>query len=264
MSIKCKMGIHHWDGCICTECNTIRSTHHDLTEDCEKCSKCGTVFENNHDWSKNCEKCSKCGKTREDAHFWLDNCEKCTKCGQVRENKHKMSNGVCTICGHGIFVDEDKKQYQIIRIGDNILMAENYAKKTEEGNCWVYEDNNLNKDIYGCLYDYETAKMMAPTGWHLPSLEEWESVRKTVGGHSEFGYENLKVGGHSGFDTIFTGMRSNYGNYVGEKASAHYWSITKDKENTAWHFKVLVYNHDAELEIVDISQGMSVRYFKDK
>ena len=264
MSLKCKLGIHNWDGCICTRCNKIRSTNHDLSEDCEKCSKCGTEFKNNHDWSKNCEVCAKCGKTRENGHSWLNNCEKCSKCGQTRENRHNMLNGICRICGHGVFVDDDKKRYQIIRIGENILMAENYARKPVSGDYWVYEDENTNLPKYGYLYDFETAKKLAPKGWHLPSKSEWENVLNSIEGHSQKSCENLKVGGHSGFDAVFAGWRSNYGNFIGEKASAHFWSSTQEDEDKVWHFKIIATEQNAAFENSVISLGMSVRYFKDK
>lgn len=264
MSLKCKLGIHQWDGCICTACNRVRSSHHDLKEDCEKCTKCGTEFHDNHDWSKNCEKCAKCGKSREYGHSWHDNCEKCAKCGQERTDKHKMVNGVCTICGHGVFVDEDRKKYQIIRIGDNILMAENYAKKPGSGEYWVYENENSNISKYGYLYDFETAKNMAPKGWHLPTKGEWESVLNISGEHSNSSIENLQHGGHSGFDAVYGGYRSNFGNFIGEKGSAHFWSSTQDKEDKAWHFKIIAFEQNAGFHNSEISHGMSVRYFKDK
>lgn len=60
MSLRCKIGLHSWDGCKCTECNKVRDEQHDWSQNCEKCSKCGKTRENNHDWSKDCEKCSKC------------------------------------------------------------------------------------------------------------------------------------------------------------------------------------------------------------
>jgi len=264
MSLKCKMGIHHWDGCICTECNVVRSSNHDLKEDCEKCAKCGTEIHDNHDWSKDCEKCSKCGKTREYGHSWHDNCEKCSKCGLQRKDKHKIVNGVCTICGHGIFQDDNKKQYKIIRIGENVLMAENYTKEPSSGTFWIFENENSNVSKYGYLYDFETAIKMAPKGWHLPSKSEWESVLNSGDDQSGSKIGNLQQGGHSGFDAVYAGYRSNFGNFIGEKASAHFWSSTKDSEDKAWQFKIISFDQNAGFGKSELSHGLSVRYFKDK
>ncbi len=263
MSFKCLIGIHHWDGCICTDCNKIRSTNHDLKEDCEKCSRCGTEFKDKHDWSKDCEKCAQCGKTREYGHSWQDNCEKCSKCGKTRTGQHKIKDGVCTVCGHGIFED-GKKQYKIISIGEHIMMAENYAKEPDSGAFWVYENENSNITKYGYLYDFDTASALAPKGWHLPSKAEWESVVQTIRQNTKDVCENMKPGGHSGFNAVLAGWRSNYGNFIGEHASAHFWSSTQDAKNKAWQFKIITHDHKVDFENSELSLGLSVRYFKDK
>jgi len=91
MSFKCKIGLHSWAGCKCSECGKIRDEHHEWSNDCEKCSKCGKIRNNQHDYSKDCEKCSKCGNYRENQHNWSKDCEKCTKCGKTREGKHNWS-----------------------------------------------------------------------------------------------------------------------------------------------------------------------------
>jgi len=138
MSFKCKIGLHSWDGCKCTDCGKTRDErhdwgkdcekcskcgktrenqhdwskdcekcskcgkieiHHDRSKDCEKCSKCGKIRENHHDWSKDCEKCSKCGITRTEQHNWSKDCEKCSKCGKTRNEQHKWDGCICTKCG---------------------------------------------------------------------------------------------------------------------------------------------------------------------
>ena len=35
-----------------------------------------------------------------------------------------------------------------------------------------------NYAIYGCLYDYQTAKDLAPEGWHLATDAEWNELEK--------------------------------------------------------------------------------------
>ncbi len=263
MAIKCKLGIHNWDECVCTECNAIRSTHHDIRMDCEKCSKCGTEFPGYHDWGKNCERCARCGKTREFGHSWQDNCEKCSRCGETRKDEHKIVNGLCSVCGHGIFEDDDKKQYQVIRIGKSILMAENYAKQPVEGGYWIYEEESTNLAKYGYLYDFETALNIAPKGWHLPTRGEWEAVLTETGANSQNSYENLRTGGHSGFNAVFGGWRSNFNNFIGENESAHYWSSTEESEEKVWQFKIIAHDHKVGFDKTKKTLGLSVRYFKD-
>lgn len=118
MALKCKMGVHEWNGCTCTECGEIRNENHDLKQDCMKCSICGKiVVTSRHDWSKDCEICSKCGKAREDKHIWegckctqcgkfrdeqhswIKNCEKCSVCGAARSKQHEWDGCKCVKCG---------------------------------------------------------------------------------------------------------------------------------------------------------------------
>lgn len=80
MALKCKIGLHSWKGCKCTECEKTRNEEHDWSSNCEKCSICGKAIENKHDWSKDCNKCSKCGIKIKEAHSWIN--EKCSKCGK--------------------------------------------------------------------------------------------------------------------------------------------------------------------------------------
>jgi len=260
MSIKCKMGIHSWDGCICTACGKTRNEQHDLSKDCGICAKCGKTLENHHNWQKDCEICSVCGKTREGAHHWLKNCEKCSVCGHTRHGFHQISDGICVVCGHGEFADSDGKTYKVIKIGDQVLMADSYAKIPTEGNFWAYED----KVKHNYQYDWETAMKIAPKGWHLPSKEEFEELYRTLGGHSKEVFNMMKTDGQSGFDAVFSGWRSVKGVYNGLSASAHFWTSTKEDENHVWQFELSAVKHHANFEKAEKDMGLSIRFFKDK
>lgn len=266
MSLKCIVGFHSWDGCKCKKCGKIRDKEHEVTADCGICSKCGQTFsDNEHDWSKDCDKCAICGKKRENQHLWLKNCEKCSLCGKVRSDKHLIVDGACQICGHGTFHDErDGSMYKIIKIGEQIIMAENFSKKPDKGNYWAYDDHKDNIIKYGCLYDWEAAKSVAPNGWHLPSKAEWESLHVYLGGDDKKAYEHLKTGGSSDFNNIFGGERYARGTFGSLGASANYWSDTAEDVKQVWQFKLGAYTESAGLEKIDPSFGLSVRLFKDK
>jgi hypothetical protein len=116
MSFKCKIGLHNWNGCKCSECGKKRDEQHDWTRDCEKCTICGKTKESQHDWKgcicSKCGKtrdeqhdwkgciCSKCGKTRDEQHDLRDDCEKCSKCGKIIDKKHNWHKDCekCSIC----------------------------------------------------------------------------------------------------------------------------------------------------------------------
>ena len=264
MSFKCSIGFHSWDHCVCSKCGKIRDEQHVLSNDCEKCSKCGMVFENHHDWSKDCQQCSKCGKKRIEEHSWARDCEKCSKCTQTRSNQHQLVNDICQICGHGTFTDPiDGSTYKVIKIGNHVVMAENLNRLQSSGNHWSYDNDDKNAVKNGYLYDWKTATTLAPSGWHLPSKEEWESLQKSLGDNSKEVYEHIKAGGSSGFENIFGGWRFARGTFNSLGASAHYWSSTEEGDKEAWHFKVSAYSGQAEMEKGDRHLGLSVRFFRD-
>jgi uncharacterized protein (TIGR02145 family) len=266
MSFKCKIGLHTWDGCTCTVCGKIRDKEHDFSKDCSICARCGRVFsDDQHDWSEDCEKCAKCGKTRENQHSWARDCEKCSKCGKVRPNMHHFKDGICQVCGQGTFHDDsDGSTYKVIKIGDQVIMAENLRKLPAAGKFWAYDADESNRMKYGYLYDWEAARTLAPAGWHLPAKAEWETLYSFLGGKEKQVYEQLKAGGSSGFENSFGGERNARGAFNSLGASANYWSDTKEDEKQVWQFKLGAYTETAALKKADPHFGFSVRLFRNK
>ncbi|MDF1551297.1 MAG: FISUMP domain-containing protein, partial [Bacteroidales bacterium] len=82
------------------------------------------------------------------------------------------------------FTDErDGHEYKYTKIGDQYWMAENLAyiphvgPAGENSGIWVYgytgtsveeAKKTENYKLFGCLYDWEAAKVYCPKGWHLP------------------------------------------------------------------------------------------------
>jgi uncharacterized protein (TIGR02145 family) len=90
---------------------------------------------------------------------------------------------------YGTFTDErDGQTYRTVKMPDGrVWMAQNLNYKPESGNSWCYNDDESMGEKYGRLYDWKTAKIACPKGWHLPSNQEWKNLVEAVGGEDAAG-----------------------------------------------------------------------------
>jgi len=97
---------------------------------------------------------------------------------------HYCSNG--TMKEYGSMTD-GVQTYKTIEIGTQTWMAENMNYNATNSRCYGDDtggDSQGNCAIYGRLY---YASGYCPSGWHLPSLAEWNTLIATVGGVSTAG-----------------------------------------------------------------------------
>jgi uncharacterized protein (TIGR02145 family) len=143
----------------------------------------------------------------------------------------------------GTFKDErDGKVYKTIKIGDQTWLAENLAYEPESGNSWTtFTEGESNTPKYGLLYDFETAKIACPTGWHLPSNDEWMTLINYLGGDKVAGnkmkantdwepFETDIPINSSGFSALPAGHKmfgkGTYGYFLNFGLCAYFWSVT--------------------------------------
>lgn len=64
--------------------------------------------------------------------------------------------------------------YEAVDIGFQTWMVKNMNVSTANSSC--YDNNAENCNIYGRLYTWNDAQNVCPTGWHLPSVAEWDTL----------------------------------------------------------------------------------------
>ena len=139
----------------------------------------------------------------------------------------------------GTFTDpRDGKVYKTVKIGTQTWFAENLAYKASKG-CWAYNNDTNNVKTYGYLYDWKAAKTSCPTGWHLPSDDEWTTLVTYLGGANVAGGKLKEIGtthwdkpntgatNESGFTALPGGYR--YPDSPNENLgySGYWWSSTE-------------------------------------
>ena len=108
--------------------------------------------------------------------------------------------------GCGTVTDKEKNKYQTVIIGKQCWMKENlratkYAngKVVSKGSItssstayWYYPNNTESNKRKGLLYNWKTVQAEAnldticPSGWHVPSVAEWQQLIDTVKAQSQY------------------------------------------------------------------------------
>jgi uncharacterized protein (TIGR02145 family) len=189
------------------------------------------------------------------------------------QNKPKAAVDVTggTTLERSSFTDSrDGKTYRIVTIGSQTWMAENLNYDAENSRC--YDDDPANCAKYGRLYDWSTVMNLpsdcndsecadqvqsrhqgiCPSGWHVPSDEEWEALVDFVGGESIAGTKLKSTSGcdteyrDSGTDDYgFSALPGGLGDGSYFDNAGYYgiwWSATEYDASNAWR-RYMSYNY---------------------
>jgi uncharacterized protein (TIGR02145 family) len=168
--------------------------------------------------------------------------------------------------------DYDGNNYTTVTIGTQVWMVENlkvthyrngdvianvtdnkeWTNSTNTGVfCW-HNNDIANKASYGALYNWYAIydeRNIAPTGWHIPSDDEWTNLTDYLGGQAvaggkmkEFGTKNWNTPNEaatneSGFTSLPSSSRSAFDGSFGNLGdSGGYWSRTPLNTNAYYRF----------------------------
>ena len=166
--------------------------------------------------------------------------------------------------------------YDTVRIGAQTWIAKNLHYNDMDGGVYSYNDDTSISDEYGYLYTWDAATRvdLLINGWHLPSLDEMNTLITHLGGSGiaggklkEAGYThwispNTGATNESGFTAIGSGQY-DYDDLEYTKLNGGFWmwSTTFGEEN----YSTMSLNEEyGETYIVDfLNRAVSVRLIKD-
>ena len=194
----------------------------------------------------------------------------------------------------------DGQSYKTVSIGTQTWMAQNLNYETANSYCYSNTPSNCTK--YGRLYTWAAAmdsagtwsangkgcgdakkctptypvRGVCPTGWHLPTKADFDTLFTAVGGSSTAGTKLKSTSGWNDFEGksgngvdaySFSALPAGYGNYNEgynfEGDDAFFWSSTELGSNGAYRMG-LDYNDDNAYQYNSFKiYGFSVRCVKD-
>jgi uncharacterized protein (TIGR02145 family) len=135
----------------------------------------------------------------------------------------------------------DGRCYKTVKIGRQTWMAENLTyRENLAGGAWLLENVPGYWKI-AVFYTWRAAMSACPDGWHLPSVEEWETLFAYASGGKGYGtaikklktrggWGKPKDGGNGtdnyGFSAAPVGMVYKDGSYMNNGGSTHFWTST--------------------------------------
>jgi uncharacterized protein (TIGR02145 family) len=193
--------------------------------------------------------------------------------------------------------DIDGNVYHTVTIGTQVWMVENlkttkyndgtaiplvtdstaWNNLSTPGYCWYNNDSATYKTTYGALYNWfavNTGKL-CPTGWHVPTDDEWTTLITYLGGENAAGGKLKETGtthwqSHNTGATKETGFTALPGGYRYDIVSFSYigkygywWSSTESESYSAWYRNISYGNSGVGRYNYGKENGFSVRCLRN-
>jgi uncharacterized protein (TIGR02145 family) len=190
--------------------------------------------------------------------------------------------------------DADGNTYNTVKIGTQLWMIENLKTtkyrdgtnipKITDQTTWAnlltgayseYSNDNGNVAVYGRLYNYYATinnLNLCPTGWHVPTDDEWTVLTNFLGGESVNAGGKLKESGtthwttpnfgatnESGFTALPGGARLEDGTFSSNGLYGYWWSTTEFSSTFGWNRLMDYSNERVYRDGNNMKYGMSVR-----
>jgi uncharacterized protein (TIGR02145 family) len=203
-----------------------------------------------------------------------------------------LAQGVPT----GTVTDIEGNTYITVTIGTQLWMAENlktikykngtaipeatdqfmWGSLTSPGYCW-FSYNEHYKELYGALYNWYTINTgnLCPTGWHVPSDDDWTTLITYLGGPYVAGGKlkatgtmnwsspNTGATNETGFTALPSGFINSDGYLTLTNGIGHWWSSTESSDlNGGCYFMTSASSNIPRKQIAK-KEGIGVRCIKD-
>jgi uncharacterized protein (TIGR02145 family) len=159
-----------------------------------------------------------------------------------------ISAGAVSVFGQTKLRDQrDGNLYRTVTVQGITWMAENLRYKAPQGS-YYFDNNAVNLQKYGMLYDWKTAVKACPPGWRLPTGAEYQTLM-TV--NEEKGTWKNKASDPNSFGMQLGGMQDHEGNFTELEEAGYFWTSTEyDRENAEYFSYMLV----TDTPVVDVSR----------
>ena len=216
------------------------------------------------------------------------------------------TNNIGTAYGNEIVfstkvADIDGNIYNTVRIGSQVWMAENlkttrysdntsipllsgysaWATSYSQGYCWYNNDETTYKPVYGALYNWYTidaatngGKYICPTGWHVPTDNDWTVLVNFLGDENTAGIALKEAGtahwinsnsgtNSSGFTALPAGIRYTGGGTFDQIGNyTCFWSSTDNGSGLVWYRELTSWYNALIRNYKNKSDGCSIRCIK--